>query len=73
MPINVIMTSRELDQHFKIPTTKRRAVSSLKRANNRGKKALSFLHKGIIYNNFITLELVTNEGYYNQSRNRPAL
>ena len=59
------MTSRELDQHSKIPTTKRRAISSVKRAKNRGKKALSFLHKGII-NNSIILELVTNQGCYNQ-------
>jgi len=54
------MTSRELDQHSKILTTKRRAISYLKRAKNRGKKALSFLRKGIINNNSITLELVTN-------------
>jgi len=60
MPNKVIMTSRELDQHSKILTTKRRAISYLKRAKNRGKKALSFLRKGIINNNSITLELVTN-------------
>jgi len=58
MPVKVIMTSQELDQHSKIPTTKRMALSSLKRAKNRGKKALSFLQKGIINNNSFTLELV---------------
>jgi len=30
MPIKVIMTSRQLDQHSEIPTTKQRAISSLK-------------------------------------------
>jgi len=38
MPIKVIMTSQELDQHSEIPTTKQRAISSLKRPKNRGKR-----------------------------------
>jgi len=59
MPIKVIMTSRELDPQFQDPNDKAKGISSLKRAKNRGKK-FSFLHKGIINNNAITLELVTN-------------
>jgi len=38
MPIKVIMTSQELDQHSEIPTTKRRDISSLKRAKTEAKR-----------------------------------
>ena len=60
MSVKVIMTSRELDQHSKIPTTKAKGYILLKMAKTGGKKALSFLRKWIINNNSITLELVTN-------------
>jgi len=54
-----IMTSQELDQHSKIPTTKARAVL-LKKGQRQRQKALSFLHRGIINNNSFTLEFVIN-------------
>jgi len=38
MPIKEIMTSQELDQHSKIPTTKAKGYILLKRAKDRGKR-----------------------------------
>jgi len=38
MPIKEIITSQELDQHFKIPTTKAKGYILLKRAKDRGKR-----------------------------------
>jgi len=54
------MTSEELDQHSKIPTTKAKGYIHLKKGQRQRQKALSFLHKGIINNNSFTLELVIN-------------
>jgi len=58
MPIKEIITSQELDQHSKIPTTKAKGYILLKKGQRQKQKALSFLHKGIINNNSFTLELV---------------
>ena len=38
MPIKEIMTSQELDQHSKIPTTKAKGYILLKRAKDRSKR-----------------------------------
>ena len=65
------MTSQELDQDSKIPATKEKGYIFLKKDQRQRQKAQSFLHKGIINNNSFTLELVINEGYYNQSEDRP--
>jgi len=50
------MTSQELDQHSKIPTTKEKGYILLQMGQRQKQKTLSFLHKGIINNN--SLELV---------------
>jgi len=54
------MTSQELDQHSKIPTTKAKSYILLKKGQRQRQKALSFLHKGIINNDSFTLKLVIN-------------
>jgi len=60
MPIKEIMTSQELEQHSKIPTTKAKDYILFKKGQRQKQKALSFLHKRIINNNSFTLKFVTN-------------
>ena len=42
MPIKEIITSQELDQHSKIPTTKAKGYILLKKDQRQKQKALSF-------------------------------
>ena len=60
MPVKEIMTSQALDQYSKIPTTKAKGYILLRKSQRQRQMALSFLHKGIINNSSITLELVIN-------------
>ena len=60
IPIKEIMTSQQLGQHSKIPTTKAKGYILLKKGQRQRQKGLSFLHKGIINNNSFTLALVIN-------------
>jgi len=57
MPVTEIMTSQELDQHSKIPRTKAKDYILLKKGQRQRQKAWPFLHKGIINNKLLSIEV----------------